>query len=171
MILSTKPQIITMNERKIHVCRKPGIIALSLLNLTVIIFIEICWPITKSILHRIILFLGGIMFGLDALGEYQDLLLDTDKDTAIIKKYTWIDKLCLRSGQNMCTMMKLSDIRYVGVSIEMGLFILCKNGRTISLSMQGFTREQLQELRKEIHFFLHANQIKLSDSTGTITPK
>ncbi|XP_031835291.1 uncharacterized protein LOC116428161 [Nomia melanderi] len=154
MILSTKPRIIISNERKLHVSRKPKFITLSFLSLTVIIFIKIFWPTTNNYLYRIILFLGEIIFCLDTVGECQDLLLDRDKDIAVIKKYTWLDKLCLKTGCNFCTVFKLSNIRYVGISIEMGLFILCKDGKTISVNMQGFTRKELQELRKEINFFL-----------------
>nr|XP_033339622.1 uncharacterized protein LOC117228067 [Megalopta genalis] len=154
MIVSTKPQIISLNDRKIHVCRKPGLILLSLFSLSAAIFIEIFLPLTKNLFYRIVLLLGQIMFCLDIFGECQDLVLDKNKNNAIIRKYTWIDRLCLNRERNLCIIMKLSDIRYVGISIEMGLFILCKNGKTISLSMQGFTWKELQRLRKEINYFL-----------------
>ncbi|XP_076280925.1 uncharacterized protein LOC143209329 [Lasioglossum baleicum] len=155
MIVFTKPRIISLDERKIHVSRKPGFIVLSLFSLSAVIFIEMCLSLTKNLFYRIILFLGQIMFCLDVFGECQDLLLDKDKNNAVIKKYTWIDKLCLNTGRSLCIAMKLSDVQYVGISIEMGLFILCKNGKTISLSMQGFTWKELQSLRRKINYFLY----------------
>lgn len=131
-----------------------------------IIFIEIFRQLSNNSLYLIVLLLGEIMFSLDTFGEWQDLLLDQDKNNAVIKKYSWTDKLCFKTAYDLDIVMKLSDIRYVGVSIDMGLFILNKNGETISLSMQGFTREELQKLRKEINYFLNVNKVKFFKSVS-----
>lgn len=94
------------------------------------------------------------MFSLDAFGEWQDLLLDKDVNNAVIRRCTWIDKLCFEATQGSCVVMKLNDVRYVGVSVGMGLFLLHKDGRRICLSMEGFARNELQNLRKNINYFL-----------------
>ncbi|XP_076238471.1 uncharacterized protein LOC143181766 [Calliopsis andreniformis] len=157
MILYTKPRILILNERKIHVCRKPGLLAWSLLTLSLVICIEISRHLTKNDFYSIILLFGEIMFNLEAFGEWQDLLLDKDQNNAVIEKHTWIDKLCCyKTSHGSHIVMQLTDIRHVGVSVEMGLFILHENGRTISLSMQGFTREELQKLRRKISYFLNS---------------
>ncbi|XP_043263969.1 uncharacterized protein LOC122404126 [Colletes gigas] len=161
MILFTRPRIRILNERKIHVCRKPGFIAWSLLGLSTIIFIEIVRHLSDSFLYPISLLLGQIMFSLDAFGEWQDLLLDKDMNNVVIKKYSWTDNLYSKAFYDSCIVMKLNDIRYVGVSVNTGLFIINQNGETISLSMQGFAREELQKLKGEINHFLNVNKIKL----------
>ncbi|XP_076682874.1 uncharacterized protein LOC143376433 [Andrena cerasifolii] len=154
MILCTKPQVLCLNERKIHVSRKPGLLAWSLLSLSAIIFTEMSRRMTENVFYSIILLLGEIMFSLDAFGEWQDLLLDKDVNNVVIRRSTWIDKLCCKATQRSCVVMKLNDVRYVGVSMGMGLFILHKDGRRICLSMEGFARNELQNLRKNIDCFL-----------------
>ncbi|XP_034184132.2 uncharacterized protein LOC117606153 [Osmia lignaria lignaria] len=152
-----KPEIIIFNQRKIHVCRKPGFIAWLLLGLSTIIFAEISWQLTRNLVRMIVLLFGLIMFILDGFGEWQDLLLDKDENKATIERYNWIDKLYFTAAYDSCVSMKLSDIRYIGVTVEKGLFILEKNGKIKCLSMQGFTRNELQELKKRINYFLSSN--------------
>ncbi|EFN83184.1 hypothetical protein EAI_05974 [Harpegnathos saltator] len=106
--------------------------------------------------------LGVVMFGLDSFGEWEDLILYKQENKAIVERATWSDKLC--SGcSNEFTSMKLTDIRHVGVSSEIGLFILHKNGRIITLSMKGLTREEIQSLRKEINHFLNMSRLNYLD--------
>nr|XP_012150838.1 PREDICTED: uncharacterized protein LOC105663821 isoform X2 [Megachile rotundata] len=126
-------------------------------DVSTIIFTEISWHLTRDLLYMIGLLLGQIMFILDGFGEWQDLLLDKDENKATIKRYNWIDKLYFNVTYDVCVSMKLSDIRYVGATVEMGLFILNKNGNTRSLSMQGLTRKELQLLKKRINCFLDSN--------------
>lgn len=125
--------------------------------MSTIIFAEIFWQLTRNLVRMIVLLLGLIMFILDAFGEWQDLLLDKDDNKATIERYNWIDKLYFKTAYDSCVSMKLSDIRYIGVTVEKGLFILEKNGNIKSLSMQGFTRNELQQLKKRINYFLSSN--------------
>lgn len=62
--------------------------------------------------------------------------------------------------------MKLNDIRHVGVSMDLGLFVLEKNGRTTSLSTSGLNREEIQIMRQEMHNFLNLTRlIEYSDKS------
>jgi len=101
------------------------------------------------------------MFWLDNFGEWEDLILYKPENKAVVEKFVWSDKLC--SGNSEFSLMKLTDIRHVGVSTEMGLFILHRNGNIITLSMKGLTRKEIQDLRKEIDHFLNMSRLKYLD--------
>lgn len=116
----------------------------------------------SNIYFLIILLLGEIMFGLDSFGEWEDLILYKQENKAIIEKAIWSDRLCSDNSAEIF-LMRLTDIRHVGVSTEMGLFILHKNGQTITLSMRGLTREEIQSLRKEINYFLNMSRLENLD--------
>lgn len=121
--------------------------------------------LTSNLYYLLILLLGEIMFGLDIFGEWEDLILYKQENKAIIDRAIWSDKLC--SGySNEFTSMKLTDIRHVGVSSEMGLFILHKNGQIVTLNMRGLTRGEIQSLRKEINHFLNMSRLKYLDHSS-----
>lgn len=102
------------------------------------------------------------MFWLDNFGEWEDLILYKLENKAVIEKFVWSDKLCSgNSGES--SLMKLTDIRHVGISTEMGLFILHRNGNTFTLSMKGLTRKEIHNLRKEINHFLNMSRLKYLD--------
>lgn len=102
------------------------------------------------------------MFGLDSFGEWEDLILYKNENKAVVEKSIWSDKLC-SSGSGELSFMKLTDIRHIGVSTKMGLFILHRNGKTIALNMKGLTRKEIQSLRKEISHFLNMSRLKYLD--------
>ncbi|KYN42924.1 hypothetical protein ALC56_02728, partial [Trachymyrmex septentrionalis] len=110
------------------------------------------------------LLLGEIMFGLDNFGEWEDLILYKDENKAVVKKSVWSDKLCSGSSGQL-SFMKLTDIQYIGVSTKMGLFILHRNGKMITLNMKGLTRKEIQDLRKEINHFLNMSRLKYLDQS------
>lgn len=103
------------------------------------------------------------MFGLDSFGEWEDLILYKKENKAIIAKAVWSDRLC-SSNSGEISLMKLTDIRHVGIS-EMGLFIVHRNGQTITLNMRGLTRKEIQSLRKEINYFLNISRLENLDSS------
>ncbi|KYN04459.1 hypothetical protein ALC62_04683 [Cyphomyrmex costatus] len=127
-----------------------------------IIFIGIFSRLTNNVYLLIILLLGEIMFGLDSFGEWEDLILYKDENKAVVEKSVWSDKLCSGSSGQL-SFMKLTDIRHIGVSTKMGLFILHRNGKMITLSMKGLTRKEIQDLRKEINHFLNMSRLKYLD--------
>ncbi|XP_029660520.1 uncharacterized protein LOC115233982 [Formica exsecta] len=162
MILIAKPQLKVLDKNKLHVSRRPGCTAWLLLALSVIIFIGIFSRLTSNIYFLIILLLGEIMFGLDSFGEWEDLILYKQENKAIVQKAIWSDKLCSGNSGEI-SLMRLTDIRHVGVSTDMGLFILHRNGQTITLSMRGLTRKEIQSLRKEINYFLNMGRLENLD--------
>jgi len=127
-----------------------------------IIFIGIFSRLTSNVYLLIILLLGEIMFGLDSFGEWEDLILYKNENKAVVEKSVWSDKLCPGSSGELC-FMRLTDIRYIGVSTKMGLFILHRNGKMITLNMKGLTRKEIQGLRKEINYFLNMSRLKYLD--------
>lgn len=130
--------------------------------MSALIFTAIFSRLTSNLYFLIILLLGEIMFGLDIFGEWEDLILYKQENKAIIEKAIWSDKLC--SGHsNEFSSMKLTDIRHVGVSSKMGLFILHKNGKIVTFNMRGLTREEIQNLRKEINHFLNMSRLDCLD--------
>lgn len=126
--------------------------------MSAIIFIGIFSCLTSNVYLLIILLLGEIMFGLDSLGDWEDLILYKNENKAVVEKSVWIDKLCSGSSGEL-SLMKLTDIRHIGVSTAMDLFILHRNGQTITLSMKGLTTEEIQDLRKEINHFLNMSRL------------
>ncbi|XP_050463212.1 uncharacterized protein LOC126857622 [Cataglyphis hispanica] len=162
MILIAKPQLKVLDKNKLHVSRRPGCTAWLLLALSVVIFIGIFSHLTNNIYFLIILLLGEIMFGLDSFGEWEDLILYKQENKAIVQKAIWSDKLCSGNSGEI-SLMRLTDIRHVGVSTDMGLFILHRNGQTITLSMRGLTRKEIQTLRKEINYFLNMSRLENLD--------
>ncbi|XP_014477971.1 PREDICTED: uncharacterized protein LOC106746193 [Dinoponera quadriceps] len=165
MILITRPEIKISNKNKLHISRRPGCIAWLLLSLSVVIFIAIFSRLTSNLYFLIILLLGEIMFVLDSFGEWEDLILYKQENKAIVERAIWSDKLC--SGySNEFVSMKLTDIRHVGVSSEMGLFILHKNGKITTFNMRGLTREEIQNLRKEINHFLNMSRLNYLDHSS-----
>ncbi|XP_070156795.1 uncharacterized protein [Polyergus mexicanus] len=162
MILIAKPRLKVLNKNKLHVSRRPGCTAWLLLTLSVIIFIGIISRLTSNIYFLIILLLGEIMFGLDSFGEWEDLILYKQENKAIFQKAIWSDKLCSGNSGEI-SLMRLTDIRHVGVSTDMGLFIVHRNGQTITLSMRGLTRKEIQSLRKEINYFLNMGRLENLD--------
>lgn len=131
-------------------------------SVSAIIFIGIFSHLTSNIYFLIILLLGEIMFGLDSFGEWEDLILYKQENKAVVEKAVWSDRLCSGNSAEI-SLMRLTDIRYVGVSTEMGLFILHRSGQTITLSMRGLTREEIQSLRKEINYFLNMSRLENLD--------
>ncbi|XP_025264972.1 uncharacterized protein LOC112638121 isoform X2 [Camponotus floridanus] len=129
--------------------------------LSAIIFIVICKHLTSNIYRLIILLLGDIMFGLDSFGEWEDLILYKQENKAIVEKSVWTDRICSGNSGEI-SLMKLTDIRHVGIS-EIGLFIVHRNGQTITLNMRGLTREEIQNLRKEINYFLNMSRLENLD--------
>lgn len=119
---------------------------------------------TNNIFFLVISILGEITFCLDALGEWEDLILNKETNKAIISRYTWSDKLCYKFLNKQSILMELDDIRYVGVSTELGLFIVHKSGNTVTINMNGLTRKEIQILRKEINYFLNMSRIQCLDS-------
>lgn len=104
------------------------------------------------------------MFGLDSFGEWEDLILYKQDNRAVVEKSVWIDRLCCGSSGEFFS-MRLVDIRHVGISTEMGLFILHRNGDTITLSVNGLTREEMQNLKREINYFLNMSRLEHLDYT------
>lgn len=103
------------------------------------------------------------MFGLDNFEEWEDLILYKKENKAIIEKAVWSDRLCSDNSGEI-SLMKLTDIRHVGIS-ETSLFIVHRNGRTITLNMRGLTRKEIQSLRKEINYFLNMSRLENLDSS------
>lgn len=68
------------------------------------------------------------MFGLDSFGEWEDLILYKQDNRAVVEKSVWIDRLCCGSSGEFFS-MRLVDIRHVGISTEMGLFIFLNMSR------------------------------------------
>ncbi|XP_046835217.1 uncharacterized protein LOC124431394 [Vespa crabro] len=163
MILLTKPELKYLDKNKIHVSRRPKFLTWIIFVLYTILFIWICYHVTKNIFFLIVSILGEITFCLDALGEWEDLILNKETNKAIISRYTWSDKLCYKFLNKQSILMELDDIRYVGVSIELGLFIVHKNGNIVSINMNGLTRKEIQILRKEINYFLNMSRIQCLD--------
>lgn len=130
--------------------------------MSAIIFIGIFSRLTSNVYLLIILLLGEIMFGLDSFGEWEDLILYKNENKAIVERSVWSDKLCSGSLGEF-SFMRLTDIRHIGVSTEMELFILHRNGKMIALSMKGLTRKEIQNLRKEISHFLNMSRLKYLD--------
>ncbi|XP_011862867.1 PREDICTED: uncharacterized protein LOC105559293 isoform X2 [Vollenhovia emeryi] len=131
-------------------------------GVSAIIFIGIFSHLTSNVYFLIILLLGEIMFGLDTLGEWEDLILYKNENKAVVERSVWSDKLC-PGGSGESSLMRLTDIRHVGVSTTMGLFILQRNGKIIALNMKGLTRKEVQDLRKEISHFLNMSRLKYLD--------
>lgn len=132
------------------------------LPVSTIIFIGIFSHLTSNVYFLTVLLLGEIMFGLDSFGEWEDLILYKNENKAVVEKSIWSDKLCSGSSGEF-SLMRLTDIRYVGVSTKMGLFILHNNGKMINLNMKGLTRKEIQGLRKEINYFLNMSRLKYLD--------
>lgn len=130
--------------------------------MSALIFITIFSRLISNLYFLSILLLGEIMFGLDSLGEWEDLILYKQENKAIIERAIWSDKLCSGHSNDFIS-MKLTDIRHVGISSEMGLFILHKNGKIVTLNMSGLTREEIQSLRKEINHFLNMSRLNYLD--------
>ncbi|XP_018370930.1 PREDICTED: uncharacterized protein LOC108766252 [Trachymyrmex cornetzi] len=162
MIPIAKPELKILDKNKLHISRRPGCITWLLLGLSAVIFIGIFSRLINNVYLLIILLLSEIMFGLDSFGEWEDLILYKDENKAVVEKSVWSDKLCLGSSGQL-SFMKLTDIRYIGVSTKMGLFILHRNGKMITLSMKGLTRKEIQDLRKEINHFLNMSRLKYLD--------
>lgn len=131
-------------------------------SVSAVIFIGIFSHLTSNIYFLIILLLGEIMFGLDSFGEWEDLILYKRENKAIVEKAVWSDRLCSGNSGEI-SLMRLTDIRHVGVSSEMGLFILHRNGQTITLTMSGLTRKEIQSLRREINYFLNMGRLENLD--------
>lgn len=130
--------------------------------MSALIFIAIFKHLINNLYFLIILLLGEIMFGLDSFGEWEDLILYKQDNKAIIERAIWSDKLCSGHSTEFIS-MKLTDIRHVGVSSEIGLFILHKNGKIVTFNMKGLTREEIQSLRKEINHFLNMSKLNYLD--------
>lgn len=104
------------------------------------------------------------MFGLDSFGEWEDLILYKNENKAVVERSVWTDKLCSGNSGEF-SFMRLTDIRHIGVSTKMGLFILHRNGKMIALNMKGLTRKEVQDLRKEINHFLNMSRLKYLDQS------
>lgn len=102
------------------------------------------------------------MFGLDSFGEWEDLILYKNENKAVIERFVWSDKLCSGSSGEF-SFMRLTDIRHIGISDKISLFILHRNGQMITLNMKGLTRKEIQDLRNEINYFLNMSRLKYLD--------
>lgn len=95
-----------------------------------------------------------------------------NENKAVVEKSVWSDKLCLgKTGE--FSLMKLTDIRHVGVSTEMGIFIIHRNGKIITFNVTGLTRKETEDLRKDINYFLNMSRLKylnhsLADSSDRL---
>lgn len=127
-----------------------------------IIFIGVFSHLTNNVYLLIILLLSEIMFGLDSFGEWEDLILYKNENKAVVERAVWSDKLC-SSNSGEFSFMRLTDIRHIGVSTKMGLFILHRNGKIITFSMKGLTRKEIEDLRKEISHFINMSRLKYLD--------
>ncbi|KAK2578143.1 hypothetical protein KPH14_001342 [Odynerus spinipes] len=163
MILLTKPVLKYLDKNKLHVSRRPRFLTWLLFGLYTILFVWTCQYIMNNTFFLLISILGEITFILDALGDWEDLILNKATNKAIISKYTWTDKLCCKFANKKSITMDLNDIRYVGVSIAMGLFIVHKSGQTVFINMNGLKRKEIQTLRKEINYFLNMCRIDCLD--------
>lgn len=85
-----------------------------------------------------------------------------NENKAVVERSVWSDKLCSGNSGEF-SFMRLTDIRHIGVSTKMGLFILHRNGQMITLSMKGLMRKEIQDLRKEINYFLNMSRLKYLD--------
>lgn len=137
-------------------------------SVSAVTFIAIFSRLTSNVYVLIILLLGEIMFGLDNLGEWEDLVLYKQENKAVVERSVWCDRLCFARSSDSST-MRLTDIRHVGLSAGMDLFLLHRDGRIVTLSMKGLTREEIQGLRKEINYFLNMSRLKYLDH-ATIDP-
>lgn len=144
-----------------------------MISVSVLVLIEISRRLmTENLLTSMISIFGGIMFGLDTLGDWEDLVFEKSENLATYKRRNWSDKLCLlfvrdNSAKFNDASMKLDEIRHVGVSIDLGLFVLTKNGKTTSLSTNGMTRNEIQTMRREINHFLNLTRIRYIDKLST----
>ncbi|KAI4491000.1 hypothetical protein M0802_010576 [Mischocyttarus mexicanus] len=163
MILLTRPEIKYLNKNKFHISRRPRSLTWLIFGLYTVLFIWICYHVTNNIFFLVVSILGEITFCLDTLEEWEDLILNKETNKAVISKYTWSDKLCCKFLNKQSIIMELNDIRYVGVSVELGLFIVHKSGQTVSINMNGLTHKEVQMLRKEINYFLNMSRIECLD--------
>ncbi|XP_025602303.2 uncharacterized protein LOC112694949 [Athalia rosae] len=164
MVFATKARLKILNHEKLRICRRPSIFAWILLGVSVFIFIGIARRLTDNVFTLMASIFGGIMFGLDTLGDWEDFVLDKKENRATFTRCNWSDKLvCWGAAERPTVVMKLSEIRHVGVSINLGLFILQRNGKTTSLSTNGLTREEIQNLRHEVHHFLNLARMEYLD--------
>lgn len=102
--------------------------------------------------------MGEIIFGLEAFGDWEELTLDRKENLVIFSKNSWHDKLFSKNSVKYFFKSKLSDIRHVGVSQNMGLFILPRNGKVVFIGTQGLSRDDVQNIKRDINFFLNLNK-------------
>lgn len=124
----------------------------------------ICHYLTNGVILLTIFILGEIIFGLDAFGDWEELTLDKMENLVIFSKNSCYEKLFTGSSIKYSTKSKLSDIRHVGVSQNMGLFILPRNGKVMTFGTQGLTRNQLQSIKSDIIRFLNLNRIECPEN-------
>ncbi|XP_015594019.1 uncharacterized protein LOC107267180 [Cephus cinctus] len=163
MFLATKPQINIIDKQRLHVFRRPGFIAWLLLATSASIFYMVTRRLTDNILASLILLLAEITFSLDALGEWQDLVLDKEENKATVTLCSWCDKLCSKVPEKSLTVMRMSDIRHVGISTELGIFLLGFNGKILSFSTRGLSHEEAREFKKKINYYLNTSRIERLD--------
>lgn len=131
--------------------------------MTIIVCTTLFYYLSNGVYVLIIFILGEIIFGLDAFGEREELMLDKSKNLATFTKYSWSDKLFSKSTEKYTFKMKLSDIRHVGVSQNIGLFMLPRNGKAVTFSTRGLKRDEVQNMKRDINFFLNTARLEYTD--------
>ncbi|XP_033220707.1 uncharacterized protein LOC117175188 [Belonocnema kinseyi] len=162
MVPITKPYL-KITPDKLYVSRRPQIISCILFVFTVIICTTFFYYFLNGAFVLTIIILGEIIFGLDAFGEREEFMLEKSKNLATFTKYSWCDKLFSKSAESYTLKMKLSDIRHVGVSQNIGLFMLPRNGKAVTLSTRGLKRDEVQNIKRDINFFLNTTRLEYTD--------
>ncbi|XP_012286101.1 uncharacterized protein LOC105702815 [Orussus abietinus] len=163
MILTGKPYLKIDKKKVLHLCRRPGFLAWFLFSLTVIVFISVLSNVTRNPFVLAALTAIEVMFGLDALGEWEDMILDMERNEAIISRCTWLNKIYSCIPVSFLRVMKLNDIRHVGATMNLGLFLLHRSGKVAFLSTYGLTYDEVQTLKKKINHFLSVYEIEKHD--------
>ena len=128
--------------------------------MSITVFTTIFRYLTDGVFVLTIFFLGEIVFGLDAFGEWEELILNKPQNLATLTKYSWCDMFFSESLEKCTLRIKLSDIRHVGVSQNMGLFMLPRNGKAVTFSTRGLKRDEVQNIKRDINYFLNTTRVE-----------
>ena len=131
--------------------------------MTITVFTALLHYLSSGVFVLIIFVLGEIIFGLDAFCEWEELILDKSQNLTTFIKYSWCDKLFSKSSEKYTLKLKLSDIRHIGVSQNMGLFMLPRNGKAVTFSTRGLKRDEVQNLKRDINLFLNTTRLENTD--------
>lgn len=128
-----------------------------------VLTVEITRHLTDNWLFVVSLAFGEGILAMDLMGEWEDLLLDKDNNVAIVTSCTWLDRLFSSVIKSSSLVMKLHNIVHVGLSVEKGLFMLHRNGKTACISTRGLTRDEIQEMKREVCYFLDTHKLEYLD--------